>query len=296
MGKLKLIPVKLSVLIRKDYWLGYRIRTQMLLIRSFLILAVLGLFLTARLQGHEIRNLNRQNWEIGLGAYHFTYREPGGDSETGCMTGGQASYTGWKNNSFWKAEATYYGGMPCTQMQDWNSNDIKAINDDHIKEFRFLMGGESSGDKRNLYRFSAGLGYRYWYKSPKDSLLFVKHITYFYTPVVLEVIGKGDKLGRKFKIEGDWLWSGQVKSIPVSLAGYNQPVNRLKTGYGLRCSYDLTKNVGKKYEFVCQPAVEYWNISRSNSSDLTSNGVRVMNFSQPQNYTLSFGFNFNWNF
>ena len=260
--------------------------------KFIIILLLLAGFSLFSLQGEE-KNSKSSSWEAGIGAYNISYRDADGGTEAGFLTGGQVSYTSRKNASFWKVAASYYGGMPYTNTLNYDNQRITAINDDGMQELRVLLGGEISSRSY----LSAGLGVLDWFKSPKAGLVFVERRTYLYTPIVWET-ARGEGKNRRFwRIEGDWLWNGRVKSTPAWFpAGYNQPVNRLSSGYGLRVSYDLIKSCGRKRDFVLQPNVEYWNIAKSDTQALTCNGIKMKDYFIPQNTTLFYGLNFNWEF
>ena len=267
------------------------------MIRCLGLVVILVIVLAASVQAKDFELAPSHHWNAGVGCYNFSYRENEGHNVRGFMMGAQASYTTRRNNNCLKLDASYYGGMPTHTGLNWNGEYTKAINDDHIKEGRVLVGKERIIGNESLQGWYTGLGCRYWYNNPKAEGLFCQHVTYFYTPIIYESARRHGDTANGFKAEFDWLWNSTVKSEPSWFSeGYNNPVNHANQGCGFRTSYYMTKRVSENRAYTIEPYVQYWNVGKSDTVDFTRNNVKVANFSESENSTVVYGLNLNWEF
>lgn len=240
-------------------------------------------------QTSETKN-PKQVWELGTEIYCYDYREPDVMREDGIMYGLAGSYT-YHNNFMVKGEARGSWG----QVDYKNSGTINNIND-YSFELRGLGGHDFAvSDKLTLTPFF-GLGYRYLNDdtsgktSSTGAAGYERESNYIYSPIGFEgtaAFKDGWFLGASIEYDIFW-WGRQISHLSDVDSGFGDVKNDQKRGYGIRGALKIQKN-WDKLNLVFEPFVRYWNIAKSEDSNVTYSGTIVGYGYEPKNNTTEYG-------
>jgi hypothetical protein len=144
-----------------------------------------------------------------------------------------------------------------------------------------------------------GLGYRYLNDDSSGKLTttgaagYERESNYFYLPLGIEgKIQMGDEWSITPTAEYDIFILGQQAShLGDANPSFGDVTNDQNSGYGVRGSVKILKT-GEKVDLLIEPFVRYWNIDKSNDSNVTYSGVIVGYGYEPKNNTTEIGVNF----
>jgi len=245
---------------------------------------------------------SRHSWELGPEISYIEYKEPDVMEEEGAMYGLAGSYTyrGWLppappeiNKVMLRVEGRVaFGEVDYTSP---GSGEMENI-DDYILEFRVLQGYDISLSKTYTVTPYLGFGCRYLNDDTSDMVTttgafgYERESQYVYSPIGMEIVNNlehGWSLGGI--LEYDHFWIGRQKShLSDAVAGFNDLTNDQKKGSGWRGSVKIQKK-GKAVDFVIEPFIRYWNIKKSEDSNLTYAGVIVGFGYEPKNSSTEYG-------
>jgi len=221
---------------------------------------------------------------------YIVYDEPNVMEEKGVMYGAGVSYT-YRKDIMLRAEGRFSYG----QVDYENSGTINNI-DDYMLEFRGLVGYDFS--KYRGYGITPYIGFGYRYLNDDTSGMisstgargYEREANYFYSPIGIEIItplDNGWSVGATF--EYDYFWKGIQKShLSGAVASFNDLENDQNEGYGLRASLKIQKK-GVESDFMIEPFVRYWDIEKSETANITYNGVLWGYGWEPENNSTEIG-------
>lgn len=234
-----------------------------------------------------------EKWEIAPEIFYFFYEEPSLDVDwRGWLYGARASYTEKSRTTPWKGrlEVSYAIGSVDYDGSLSDGTPITSGGTDWFFNGRLLLGYDWALGRQILTPI-LGLGYRYWFDDLEGTGAYRRRVRYLYSPLGIETrrpIGKTWSFG--IRGEYDLFWRGWVRShlSDVSVL-YNDLDNRQDTGYGVRGSFYLKREAGKKYTFTIEPFIQYWDIDDSNLAPLTFAGTLIGSGREPANKTIESG-------
>lgn len=253
-----------------------------------------------------------KQFELGYEMSNIVYKEPNVMRENGLMYGvsGSFIYYGWipllpfnyyawlptlpedrnKSKSMVKLEGKFSTG----QMDYRNSGTIDDIRD-YIVEVRALVGPVFYKEKIATIPY-LGLGYRYLNDdsggkiSSTGAYGYERESNYYYIPIGANLItdlnyGWFLEVNTEFDI---FLGGRQISHFSDVVPSYNDLSNDQKDGYGLRGSLKIRKGF-KTVDFIIEPFIKYWNIKKSDISNLTYNNVIIGYGYEPKNNSTEYG-------
>ena len=263
----------------------------------------------------ETKDVSNQSLgiEIGTETYYYRYEEPDVMEQDGIMYGFYGSWThyfDWMYSYEQKYKLKLEGRIGFGQV-DYTSSSTGSMNDidDYVLELRGLAGVEYPVSKISNILFPEiedsiitpyfGLGYRYLNDDSSSKSTTTGHLgyeresNYFYTPIGLETItylNNGASVG--LNLEFDLFWKGIQKShISDANANFNDVENDQEKGYGFRASVEYQKKI-KMTDLSAELFIRYWNIKKSQDTNVTYSGVIVGYGYEPKNNTIEFGARF----
>ncbi len=257
-------------------------------ILSFLISIVSLTLWTDGIYGEDKKSI----FEFGYEISHIKYEEPDIMRQEGIMHGIKGSYT-WTDSFFLKVEGRVsYGKVDYSSPISGTMDNI----DDYLVEMR-LTGGY---DIKLLTGLSlipyGGIGYRYLLDDSSGMVTsegdygYRRESNYLYIPL-------GINLTREFSgrwslgLTGEYdlfITGRQVSHLSDVHPGYNDIVNKQKSGYGLRASMELKKRF-KSIGIALSPFIRYWNIDESEHADLKWYGTKIGEAWEPKNNSMEYG-------
>ncbi|RKY33328.1 MAG: hypothetical protein DRP68_02685 [Candidatus Omnitrophota bacterium] len=242
------------------------------------------------------QTLPKHIWELGTEISHIKYEEPGVMEEEGMMYGIAGSYT-YRNSIMLKVEGRFAYG----QVDYKNSGTLDNI-DDYILEFRGLGGHDFSIFTASTLTPYIGIGYRYLNDdmsgriTSTGALGYERESNYIYSPIGVEIITplkNGWSVGAM--LEYDIFWWGKQISHLTDVPGYLEDAeNRQKRGYGVRGCIKFQKK-GEKLDFVIEPFIRYWNIKKSEETQV-SHILGTVTVYEPKNNSTEYGIRFTLKF
>ncbi len=175
-------------------------------------------------------------------------------------------------------------------LLDGNQYKIDNVKD-FLGEIRALGGYDFSIFESTTITPFTGLGYRF-YKDQlqKSNAGYRRESSYLYSPIGVETntpITKGWSAG--VSAEFDIFWTGTLTTHYSDLDPLFSDVdNTQDKGYGLRGSIKIHKEMDDK-NFIFEPYVNYWNISKSDSQGLKHTGVVGQIVTEPKNNSTEIG-------
>ncbi len=235
---------------------------------------------------------NKNFFEFGYEISHIKYEEPDIMKEEGIMHGIKGSYT-WNDLFFLKVEGRVsYGKVDYSSQESGTMNNI----DDYLVEMRLTTGY----DIKILNEFSlipyGGFGYRYLLDDSSGMVTsegdygYSRESNYLYIPVGINFTAEfSGKWSLGFTGEYDLFVAGrQVSYLSDVHHGYNDIVNKQKSGYGLRASMELKKRFNS-ISIGLSPFIRYWNIEESEHADLKWYGTKIGEAWEPKNNSTEYG-------
>lgn len=235
--------------------------------------------------------------ELAADASYITYKEPGIEDK-GAMYGLSGALD-WHQNLKERAEGIMlkadgrvsfgqvnYDG----ELSDGTPYKIKNIND-FIGEVRVCAGYDFPVFETMVLTPYFGAGYRYLKDDlSKDPAGYDRESTYVYSPVGLQA--KMDLKNGWFagvNMEYDIFWRGwQNSHLSDAVSTLSDVTNTQKGGYGVRAAVRLGKKCGKIDWFV-EPFVRYWDINKSEESDVALSGTIIGAVVEPKNHSTETG-------
>ena len=243
--------------------------------------------------------------EFAFELSQITYTEPGLMSEKGAMLGFSFSTASY-GSSMLKAEFRFSSGSVNYEGSYDDGTPLSMNNiPDSGYELRFLSGKCISVSNKFAYSkpgdplghpvgesavyLYTGFGYRYL---NDDSSAFAggyeREANYFYSPVGIEIIPAsvaGDNWSRGATLEYDIFWNGkQISRLSDVDPGYNDMVNAQNQGYGYRLAVKF-----QNPKTVIEPFIRYWNIKKSEDTDIYYYGTYVGYGYEPKNNSTEIG-------
>ncbi len=250
-----------------------------------LLLALSLVILTAENAPAQIYPVH--HWELGIEAYHFTYKEPDVMKDSGPMVGLAGSYE-YHRKLMLKLEGRASWGQVNYSSETSGSTDNIS---DWTLEFRALAGYDVSLSPSLIVTPYLGIGYRYLYDdfgghtTTTNAAGYDRESNYYYSPVgavLLADLGNGWAGG--ITGEYDIFWWGRQKSHLSDVPGYYDIVNQQNRGYGARGSLLLRKKADG-YSVTFEPFIRYWSIEDSETTTDPSRTTWV----EPKNNTTEIG-------
>jgi hypothetical protein len=232
----------------------------------------------------------KHTFELGPEISYISYKEPGVMKTKGMMYGLGGAYT-YHNKIMLKAEGR--GSVGKVDYSSPISGEIDNLSYWTL-EFRGLGGYDFPVLKSSILTPFLGIGYRYFNDdgsgkfSTTGTPFYEGYSNYVYSPIGIGFITNlGDDWSLGGTGEYDLFWWGEQKSH-FSDAGFNNPKNRQKEGFGLRGSIELERKY-KKVIFEGGPFIRYWNIKKSETETLTYWGTPVGSAWEPKNNSTEVG-------
>jgi hypothetical protein len=243
------------------------------------------------------QGLPKHSVELAPQIYQHAYKEPGVMRNNGMMSGLTGAYA-YHNRAMLKTQ-----GLLAFGAVDYKNSGTMDNVFDSCVEVRG-MGGYDFNLSEGVYLTPYfGIGYRYLNddssgKSTSTGAAgYERESNYVYSPLGVECA---------FQMENNWsiglateydiFWRGkQISHLEDANFSYSRVSNTQKKGYGLRGSLSLKKKA-KKIDFVIEPFIRYWNIKKSNNSDVTYAGVIIGYGYEPKNNTTEYGVKLGLNF
>jgi len=242
-------------------------------------------FIAIQVVSSSAVELKKHEWRIGTEISYIKYEEPDVMGEEGAMYGLVSSYTyrGWVSSTRPKVKRPMirFEGKYSYGQVEYTSNDTGSMDgiDDFMIEGRGLLGYDFISDKTTITPY-IGMGYRYLYDDSSGKTTttgargYQRESNYYYSPVGLEVLTdlkNGWSLG--VMLEYDIFWDGEQKSyLSDANLGFSDLTNDQNDGYGLR-SYIRLRKESSKWDLSIEPFIKYWNIDKSEKTNLTYAGV-----------------------
>jgi len=274
--------------------------------KKLIVLIVCFMFLGVTIcfaeEGRQAEVKSRHSWELGSEISYIEYKEPDVMEEDGVMYGLTGSYTyrGWlppSPSEFNKVMLRIEGRAAFGEVDYTSpgSGEMENI-DDYILEFRVLPGYDISLSETYTVTPYLGFGWRYLNDDTSDMVTttgargYERESQYIYTPIGMEIVNnlkRGWSLGGI--LEYDHFWIGRQRShLSDAVAGYNDLTNDQKRGSGWRGSVKIQKK-GKTIDLIIEPFIRYWNIKKSEDSNLTYSGILVGYGYEPKNNSTEYG-------
>lgn len=240
--------------------------------------------------------------EVGAEISHISYEEPGVMEDKGMMYGVSGSYTYHNPGPTFmlKAENKFsYGQVDYSSTSTGDMDDI----DDFMYEIRGFGGYDFFPSQTLAITPYAGIGYRYLnddsggMTTTTGAKGYERESNYLYSPVGIEVTaGLENNWSLGGVIEYDLFWLGKQKShLSDASAGFGDLENDQNKGYGIRGAIKLQKK-SDNIDFLIEPFIRYWNIAKSNESDVTYQGVIIGYGYEPKNNSTEIGLKLAINF
>ncbi|MDP2906082.1 MAG: autotransporter domain-containing protein [Candidatus Omnitrophota bacterium] len=210
--------------------------------------------------------------------------------ENGMMYGLTGSYA-YHNNLMLKAE----GRGSIGRVDYKNSGTMDSIRD-YSFEFRGLGGYDFPVLEKIVLTPYFGVGYRYLNDDSSGKISstgaggYERESNYIYSPVGIEGVVdiKNDwTIGARAEYDIFW-WGRQISRLSDYNANYSDLRNTQRTGYGFRGSIKLQRN-GEEFDLIIEPFVRYWNIAKSNDSNIVKSGTIVAYGYEPKNNSTEYG-------
>ena len=257
-----------------------------------LLAALLVLAGNARAEDHP-RLFAHNVWELAYQVEHLEYEESGLMEEVGWLQGVAGSFEtrlGDKAMLQLAAEAVT-GGLDYDGHYS-DGSPATTDTDDFIFEGRALLGWDFRVHPQVGLTPYSGLGWRYWNDQIRGTGGYEREITYWYLPLGLQATAlSGDgawRLGAK--AEYDRLLYGHVSShLGDAVAGWDTVENDQRGGWGLRASVSAERTIGSDWSLVVEPFFGYWDIEKSEESDLTTGGRVIGRAWEPANTSTTWG-------
>jgi hypothetical protein len=233
------------------------------------------------------------HYELGPEISSFEYKEPGIMKETGALAGIHASCS-WRNKALLRLEGRFsYGKV------DYESSGTGTMDSitDMIFETRGIAGYNFEQSETFTVTPYIGIAYRYLRDDTSGEITstgahgYLRQSNYFYLPLGIEVnkvLANGWSIGAT--AEYDQLLEGRQKSrISDVESGYGDATNTQDTGFGLRGSIRIKKDVDSRY-YVAEPYIQYWEIDKSDNEREMYGGVPTGYYIyEPKNTTMEIG-------
>ncbi len=231
--------------------------------------------------------------EVGAEISYMKYKEPDMMEEDGMMYGVSAAYTFLRNKLMLKADGRFsYGQVDYSSPVSGTLDNI----DDYNVETRISVGyNYKPSEKASIIPY-AGFGYRYLNDDTSGMVTstgaagYERESNYLYTPIGLDAmvdLGNGWSLGAV--AEYDLFWYGMQRSHLEDVGyGLSTMDNDQKSGWGARGSVKIKKK-GNKVDFLIEPFIRYWNIKKSEETNLTYYGFIVGKGWEPKNNSTEIG-------
>jgi len=119
---------------------------------------------------------------------------------------------------------------------------------------------------------------------------YERESNYIYSPIGLEATYKMQNdwsIGASAEYDIFW-WGRQNSHLSDANRGFADVENDQNEGYGVRGSLKLQKK-GEKFDLILEPFIRYWNVAKSNDSNVTYAGVIVGYGYEPKNNTTEYG-------
>jgi len=239
----------------------------------------------------------KHKWELAGETYYHVYKEPDVMKNKGMMYGLTGSYS-YHDNIMLKAEAREAYG----EVEYKNSGTMDDVSD-FCFELRGLGGYDFSLSDNFILTPYFGVGYRYLNDDSSGKTTstgaggYERESNYIYSPLGIEAninMERGWSIGAS--MEYDIFWRGkQISHLEDANPAFGEVRNTQKKGYGLRGSIKLKKTM-EKVDLCIEPFVRYWNIKKSNDSDVTYAGVIIGYGYEPKNNTTEYGLKVGVNF
>jgi len=235
--------------------------------------------------------VQKHSWDVGLHTSYIKYEEPGVMDEKGYMYGIGGSYT-YHDTYMFKAEGRYMFG----EVDYTGSGTMDGV-DDYIVEIRGLLGYDFI-TKTIVYTPYIGYGYRYLNDDLRGITStgakgYERESNYYYSPIGIETLTdlqNGWFIG--VVLEYDYFWYGQQEShLSDADPGYSDLSNDQNSGYGYRCSIKFHKK-GSGVDYVIEPYYIYWDIDKSEVSNITYSGILYGYGWEPDNESKEYGIKF----
>jgi hypothetical protein len=239
----------------------------------------------------SIAPLARHSFEIGPELSYIKYQEPGVMEQKGMMYGIGAAYT-YRNGVIIKIAGRYSYG----QVDYQNSGTLNNINDS-IFEIRALGGYDFKISSSFTMTPFFGFAYRYLRDdmagriSSTGAAGYLREANYYYSPIGIEAVNVFDQgWSTGVILEYDLFWKGVQKSYLSGIVGggYNDITNNQNSGYGLRGSLFIKKQM-ERVSFTIEPFVRYWNIDKSDDQIITRFGIPWSIGWEPKNNSTEIG-------
>ena len=245
-----------------------------------------------------------KHWEIGTEIYHAVYEEPGIMKETGFMYGVKSAVS-FHEKIVGPVDLVGIEGAYTRGFQNYSS--FWTGNLDAVKVSVFEIRGSLGHDIVNegaVWTPYLGLGYRckkdhaYGLISTSGALGYDRESQYLYSPLGIAVatdLENGWSVGGF--VEYDYFWNGTQKSLFSDLHPLNSDlVNDQDSGYGIRASVKISKQLHDGFLVVFEPFLRYWSIDQSNPGEYMEYNAfldRVVQHTgyEPENSSLGYGVN-----
>ena len=235
---------------------------------------------------------NRRIIRVGTELYYYKYEEPNMQQD-GLICGLNMDWSYYISKFLMRAEGLLGGGqIDYTSTVSGNMDGA----DNFIFEIRGLGGYDFDITNTTVLTPFIGAGYRYLNDDSsgkitnRGALGYERESNYLYSPIGLETdtnMGNGWFFG--ITAEYDIFWQGKQKSnLSAVFAGLNDVSNDQKEGYGIRGSIRLRKEM-EKYSVVFEPFIRYWDIEKSEVSNVIYQGVVIAYGWEPENETMECG-------
>ena len=170
---------------------------------------------------------------------------------------------------------------------------------DYCAEIRGMAGYDFKFSDDILLTPYFGIGYRYLNDDSSGKITstgaagYERESNYIYSPLGIEcTLQTDDDWSIGITTEYDIFWQGrQISHLNDANSAYNQVKNTQNDGYGARGSLKLKKK-SQKLDFTIEPFIRYWNIKKSNDSNVTYSGVIIGYGYEPKNNTTEYGVKF----
>lgn len=235
--------------------------------------------------------------EVAADVSYITYKESG-MKEDGAMYGISGAVD-WRQNPDERASGVMvkadgrvsFGRVDYDgELADGTPYKIKDIND-FIGEVRMCAGYDFPVFKTAVLTPYFGAGYRYLKDNlAKDPAGYDRESNYVYSPLGLEAsCDLGDGWFAGAHMEYDIFWRGWQKNcLSNADPSLNDVTNTQKGGYGLRAALRFGKRCGKIDWFI-ESFVRYWDIDKSEESDVALSGTIIGTIVEPKNHSTETG-------
>ncbi|MCF8069688.1 MAG: porin family protein [Desulfobacterales bacterium] len=233
--------------------------------------------------------LPRHTIRIGFQLNSFYYEEPGLMDEEIDLYGFYGSYI-YHGSKRWMLEGDFslMAGEGDYDGQTQRGRPLQADTDDSVVELRGLVGYDLVPAINHVITPYTGLGYRFWYDEIDGTGGYQRERYTWYLPIGVRTHSP---------LAGKWFWGivaeydlfleGEQKSYLSDVhPGYNDPVNKQDSGYGLKFSVPVSMYLrAGQSSITLEPYYEYWDIDDSDISAWTWYGTIVAYGIEPENTT-----------